>query len=184
MAEANATFAVLSDEGEDLQWVPYLSKALNLSRSEIKRLLAALEDASYIRTLPDFVGNIKLLDKTKRVTNRVNLAGGYCGHDNDHPEFELARPINLGKRSPSIIINSVKRISDYLYRPHLIPSLKYCQPHKKARTKKGVSRCQYAQRRYACVIVLAALLRRMDIKTLQIVVADGEGSLYNCKVKS
>ncbi|MDE1465519.1 hypothetical protein [Spartinivicinus poritis] len=179
-AFAKATFATLKSEG--MRWLPYLAKTLKLSESDIKKLLMALEQFGYIRCLAGFVGNIKLLEKSEKAKGRVNLGGGYCGHENDSPIFEMARPINLGKRSPSLIINAVKRSTAYYSRPDLFPSLKYCKPHKKKKTKKGVSRRQYSQRRFACVVVMAALLKRMDIKTLQIVVSDKDGTFYHCKI--
>ena len=180
---ASGTFAMLP-EGEGMRWVPYLAERLQLSEKEIKQLLHALEESLYIRTLAGYAGNIKLLEKSDKANKRVNLGGGYCGHDNDEPVFEMARRITIGKgtRYPSVIIKAVERIVQYYSRPNLIPSLKYCCPDEKSKTKSGNPRQQYAQRRYACVITLSALLKRMDIKTLQIVVSDKEGMFYHCKV--
>ena len=179
---AQADLAALKDGEDDLCWVAYLAKSLKLSEADIKRALKSLEQFNYIRCLAGFVGAIKLLEKSVKVKGRVNIGGGYCGHDNDNPTIELARRVNITKSYPKLITRAMSRMEKYYSRPSLFPSLMYCQPHKKRKTKRGVSRRQYSQRRYACVVVLAALLKRMDIKTLKILVSDSDGNFYDCKV--
>ncbi|MBU2708863.1 hypothetical protein KCM76_22910 [Zooshikella marina] len=175
------TYAILPEPF--ISWPEYLASTSSFSEKELKKLLEALEDKGYIQGLAGFIGNIKLLEKATKVKNRVNLGGGYCGFDKDNPHFELARPINKTKRYPSVIIKAIERFADYYKRPNLFPSLAYCQPHKKKPTKKGkTSRHQYAQRRYACAVVMAAMLKRMDIKTRRLVVTDEKGNIYDCKV--
>lgn len=89
---------------------------------------------------------------------RVNTGGNYCGHNPSSPRLELAKPAvsNL----PKILIECSKRLESYYSRPRqTIPSLDL---------SNGSKRQQRSERREACISVLKAMLKRLDLASLRV----------------
>lgn len=94
-------------------------------------------------------------------TPRINMGGNFCGHNPLKPAFILARPANKGKGGlPPIITLAMERVKDYYNHPtKLIPSLNLAN---------GSARMQRSERREACIRLIAALLKRMDLVSLRV----------------
>ncbi len=99
---------------------------------------------------------------------RINTGGNFCGHDPANPAFTLAKPAKKGKGGiPRVLTLCMERLKDYYYRPRkVIPSLDLAN---------GSQRQQRSERREACVCLLAALLKRMDVTSLRVGVPTKDG---------
>ena len=101
---------------------------------------------------------------------RINSGGNFCGHDPLRPVFELAKPAKVGVGGiPRILTLCMERLTTYYYRPtKVIPSLNLAN---------GSNRQQRSERREACICLLAALLKRVDLTSLRVGIPTKTGFL-------
>jgi len=93
-------------------------------------------------------------------TPRINPGGNFCGHDPFKPKLVLAKPAKKGKSGqPRIITLLMERMTAYYYRPSTLPSLNLAN---------GSTRQMRSERREACIVVLASLLKNMDLASLRV----------------
>jgi len=101
---------------------------------------------------------------------RTNLGGNFCGHDPRNPKFTLTRPAKTGKGGiPLVLTLCAERFKSYYAHPRqLIPSLDLAN---------GSARQQRSERREACVLLLTALLKYMDLASLRVGIPTQDGFL-------
>jgi len=101
---------------------------------------------------------------------RINGGGNFCGHDPLNPRLELAKPAKQGKGGlPRILTLSMEKLRGFYDAPRkLLPSLDLAN---------GSSRRMRSERREACVLVGQALIKRMDLATMQVGVPTPGGFL-------
>jgi len=101
---------------------------------------------------------------------RANLGGNFCGHDPRNPRFTLTRPAKTGKGGiPLVLTLCAERFKSYYDNPRrLIPALDLAN---------GSARQQRSERREACVLLLTALLKYMDLASLRVGIPTQDGFL-------
>ncbi|HQZ88361.1 MAG TPA: hypothetical protein PLL67_06385 [Gammaproteobacteria bacterium] len=96
----------------------------------------------------------------RKFTKRINGGGNYCGHNPVEPVLTLVKPALVGKGGiPRILTLCMERLDAYFIRPKLIPSLNFAN---------GSTRKQRSERRESCVLLLKALLKRVDLVSLRV----------------
>jgi hypothetical protein len=96
-----------------------------------------------------------------------NLGGNLCGHDKQAPDFRLVRPIKTGVAGiPLVLIMAVQRLTGYYDRPTLLPSLNRVNDS---------DRQQRSERREACIVTLASVLKYTDLSSLRVGIQTVEG---------
>jgi len=92
---------------------------------------------------------------------RINAGGNFCGHDPLNPRLELAKPAKQGKGGlPRILTLSMEKLRGFYDNPRqLLPSLDLAN---------GSPRRTRSERREADVLVGQALIKRMDLATMQV----------------
>lgn len=98
---------------------------------------------------------------------RINQGGNYCGHSPLVPTLELEHPIKKGQGGlPRILSLVSEKIEDYFHSPSLLPTLNLAN---------GSKRQQRSERREACVRLIKAMIKHMDINTLRVGVPTASG---------
>ena len=94
-------------------------------------------------------------------TDRINNGGNFCGHNPLSPVFSLPKPAKKGKGGiPRVLTLCAERLQNYYNNPRkVIPSLDLAN---------GSERRQRSERREACIRLLSALLKHVDLTTLQV----------------
>lgn len=128
---------------------------------------------------------------------RVNSGGNYCGHNPESPRLCLTTPIkraldpefqsirerswaNVGGNLPKgglpiVITDLIERIPQYYGRPRkVLPSLDLAK-NVTRQPELFSNRQQRSERREACIVVLAAILRFTDLATLLVGVPTAKG---------
>lgn len=107
----------------------------------------------------------------KKFKKRINLGGNYCSHDPDNPVLTLAKPALVGKGGiPRILTLCMERLDAYFTRPKkVIPSLNLAN---------GSTRKQRSERRESCILLLKALIKRVDLVSLRVGIPTAEG--FSC----
>lgn len=91
---------------------------------------------------------------------RINIGGNFCGHDPLAPKLKLDNPAKKGAGGqPRVITLLMERMTQYYFNPAKIPSLNLAN---------GSDRQMRSERREACIVVLAALLKNMDLSSLRV----------------
>ena len=99
---------------------------------------------------------------------RLNYGGNYCGYFPDQPLFQLAVPACQGKGGiPGVLTTLMARLEGYYYRPRaVLPSLDLANDS---------PRQQRGERRVACVVVMATLVKFLDLASLRVGVPTPQG---------
>lgn len=97
----------------------------------------------------------------------INLGGNLCGHDKVAPDFRLVKPIKTGKSGiPLVLIMAVQRLTGYYNSPALLPSLNRVNDS---------NRQQRSERREACIVALASILKYTDLVSMRVGIQTTEG---------
>jgi hypothetical protein len=89
----------------------------------------------------------------------INLRGNRCGHDPRNPRLIPAKPIRKGKGGlPRILSLAAERAREWYAKPWKCPAFTSKTQNKKRQTR--------SERREACVVVVEALLSRLDLASL------------------
>lgn len=99
-----------------------------------------------------------------------DVSGNRCGHHPDYPRLTPASPIKDGRdgkpSQPKILKAMISRVKEYYAKPDIIPSLN---------TSNGSVRQQRSERREACVLLLAVLLKYLDLASMRVGVPNVDG---------
>lgn len=92
---------------------------------------------------------------------RENTGGNFCGHLPHAPDFSIKRPVKEGQGGyPRILTKLMNRVTDYYASPRMkIPSLDQAN---------GSVRQQRTERREACLRLLIAIIKHVDLSSLRI----------------
>ena len=97
----------------------------------------------------------------------MGLTGNRCGHAPHAPALDLAVPVRTGQGGmPLVLTRAMEYLERYYESPSLFPTLDAANTS---------SRRQRSERREACVRLLKALLRYVDITSLRVGFASPEG---------
>lgn len=103
-----------------------------------------------------------------KYTDRINTGGNFCGHDPSSPALTLPAPARKGKGGiPRVLTLCAERLENYYHRPRqIIPSLDLAN---------GSKRQQRSERRESCIILMKALLKRVDLVSLRVGIPTDSG---------
>lgn len=96
---------------------------------------------------------------------RINSSGNRCGHDPQNPRLKLP-DTNIEDRLPLLLTLVTRRLRDYFNFPGLLPALNF---------SNGSTAQQRSERRESCILVLSAMLTRMDLTSLRVGYPSAEG---------
>jgi len=93
--------------------------------------------------------------------DRINTGGNFCGHNPLDPVLILPKPPKKGKGGiPRTLTLCIERVTRYFSNPRtVIPSLDLAN---------GSLRQQRSERRESCILLMSALLKRVDLASLQV----------------
>lgn len=99
---------------------------------------------------------------------RVNQGGNFCGHDPQKPLLNTLNPIKIGKGGlPRVLTLCMERLDGYYERPSkVLPTLN---------AANGSTRQQRSERREACIRLLKALLKKLELASLRVGTPTAEG---------
>lgn len=99
---------------------------------------------------------------------RVNTGGNYCGHDPESPTFSTPYPLRTGAGGiPRVLSLCAERLTRYYTSPRLtLPSLDRAN---------GSTRQQRSERREACYLFLATLLKFTELASLRVGIPTPDG---------
>ncbi len=89
---------------------------------------------------------------------RINSSGNRCGHDPKNPRLKLPDS-NIEDRLPLLLTLVTQRLRDYFNFPGLLPALNF---------SNGSTSQQRSERRESCILILSAMLTRMDLTSLRV----------------
>ncbi len=106
--------------------------------------------------------------ETSGYTPRINTGGNFCGHDPSNPAFVFSLPEHSGRGSiPRVLTLLSERMGRYYSRPALtIPSLNLAN---------GSRRQMRSERRDACLLLLGAIVRYLDVASLRVGIPTKDG---------
>lgn len=108
--------------------------------------------------------------------------GNRCGHTPDMPDLSLRFPANEGKVGkdgirrgaiPKILGELLARLSQYYWKPSIIPSLNLANNSR---------RQQRSERREGCVKLLSALVKYLDLTTLKVGIPQKSGEFHGLTI--
>lgn len=106
--------------------------------------------------------------ETSGYTPRINTGGNFCGHNPSNPAFVFSLPEHSGPGSiPRVLTLLSERMGRYYSRPALtIPSLNLAN---------GSRRQMRSERRDACLLLLGAIVRYLDVASLRVGIPTKDG---------
>lgn len=116
----------------------------------------------------------KPTDARRAYVPRVNQGGNFCGHDKDNPRLDLVRP--AASNLPKILRKLTERLDEYYANPKKKwPSLSFCN---------GSKRMQRSERREGCVLMLKAIVKFLDLRTMCVVIPNYKDEKYGAPTLS
>lgn len=103
--------------------------------------------------------------KEQTLKIRINSSGNRCGHDRQNPRLKLPDS-DIEDRIPLVLRLVIQRLRDYFNFPGLLPALNFAN---------GSTSQQRSERRESCILILSAMLTRMDLTSLRVGYPNPEG---------
>jgi hypothetical protein len=100
--------------------------------------------------------------------DRINTGGNFCGHNPLDPVLILPKPAKKGKGGiPRTLTLCIERVTNYFLNPRtVLPSLDLAN---------GSQRQQRSERRESCILLMSALLTRVDLASLRVGIPTAKG---------